>query len=392
MNENELTPAEHADVRARLIAGAGRIAPVGRHRNAWIAGSVAVALVAVIAGGVGVGATLSAPPVMSTPSPTATQTVPTPTPTPTPSPTDTQSPPPPAATVASSAFGGDCDAALSVAEASTAMGVDMYSFEPTWVDPAERVAGGLRCVWYQPDMYSWPALTLFVYPVSEMPEPHRSAASECLASASWCELTAIVGDAWVRLSVKGAVDLDAARAAFALVTSRVAQTAPPVPDTGGGTARWMAIDCAQLGANVDVAGALGWAGADPLTYEQVEPVGDAPAVPPLSWWTLPTVTGAEEECNFRSPNGEAVGIAFVAGADGYLGSVVASASARPVDVAGAVTAVVVDDNDPLEGHQAPLLASDGTNVLSVSLNVLDEDEGGVRRAALAAAVLEWLRR
>ncbi|WP_278101220.1 hypothetical protein AB0870_05065 [Microbacterium proteolyticum] len=87
MND-ELTPDERAAMRARIVGGARDIAPVGAHRNAWIAGSVAAVLVAAIAGGVVAASTLSAPQIANTPSPSATATVapvdPTPTPTPTP--------------------------------------------------------------------------------------------------------------------------------------------------------------------------------------------------------------------------------------------------------------------------------------------------------------------
>ena len=68
MND-ELTPSERAALRARIVGGAHDITPVGAHRNAWIAGSVAAALVVAIAGGVAVTSTLSAPEIATTPSP-----------------------------------------------------------------------------------------------------------------------------------------------------------------------------------------------------------------------------------------------------------------------------------------------------------------------------------
>jgi hypothetical protein len=117
---DELSSGEHAELRARLLTGAQRIRPVGKHRTAWVSGTVAVALVAAIAGGVGVSTTLSAPPVTGvvTPEPTPTRSIaPSPTNTPTPSATPVETPPEAEAAVApSSPFTFDCrDVAADVA-------------------------------------------------------------------------------------------------------------------------------------------------------------------------------------------------------------------------------------------------------------------------------------
>jgi hypothetical protein len=88
MND-ELTPSERAALRARIVGGAHGIKPVGAHRNAAIAGSIAAVLVVAIAGGVAATSTLSAPPVATTPAPSATVSA---EPTPTPSTTPSQSP------------------------------------------------------------------------------------------------------------------------------------------------------------------------------------------------------------------------------------------------------------------------------------------------------------
>ncbi|MDI9892247.1 hypothetical protein [Microbacterium sp. IEGM 1404] len=68
MND-ELTPDERAAMRVPIVGGARDIAPVGAHRNAWIAGSIAAVLVVAIAGGVVTTSTLSAPPIANTPTP-----------------------------------------------------------------------------------------------------------------------------------------------------------------------------------------------------------------------------------------------------------------------------------------------------------------------------------
>lgn len=83
MND-ELTPDERAAMRSRIVGGARGIKPVGAHRGAVIAGSIAAVLVVAIAGGAVATSTVSAPQIADTPTPTATvQPVPEPSPTPT---------------------------------------------------------------------------------------------------------------------------------------------------------------------------------------------------------------------------------------------------------------------------------------------------------------------
>ncbi|WP_022879677.1 hypothetical protein [Microbacterium sp. B19] len=108
MND-ELTPSERAAMRSRILGGARDIKPVGAHRNAWIAGSVAAVLVAAIAGGVVATSTLSAPQIANTPSPTATTEPVVPTPTPTPTPSAMPTPPPHVVTQPASRFSFGCD-------------------------------------------------------------------------------------------------------------------------------------------------------------------------------------------------------------------------------------------------------------------------------------------
>ncbi|WP_156459244.1 hypothetical protein [Microbacterium sp. Leaf151] len=90
MND-ELTPSERSALRAQILGGARGIKPVGAHRNAVIAGSIAAVLVVAIAGGVAATSTLSAPEIAATPTPTETATSP-PAPTSAPSPTPTATP------------------------------------------------------------------------------------------------------------------------------------------------------------------------------------------------------------------------------------------------------------------------------------------------------------
>jgi hypothetical protein len=115
MND-ELTPSERAALRARIVGAAHDIKPVGAHRSAWVAGSLAAVLVVAIAGGVAATSTLSAPEIANTPTPSATQTIaPSPTPSLAPSPSATPTPTSTARVVTqpTSRFSFGCDAIAS---------------------------------------------------------------------------------------------------------------------------------------------------------------------------------------------------------------------------------------------------------------------------------------
>ncbi|WP_295789314.1 hypothetical protein [uncultured Microbacterium sp.] len=155
MND-ELTPSERADLRARIVGGAHDIKPVGAHRSAWVAGSLAAVLVVAIAGGVAVTSTLSAPPVATTPSPVATTTVsPQPVSNPTLSPTPMTSSTPSSIPVAPTvAFGGECSSVLSTDEARAFIPDVELSTSGDEIDstpPSSRkvfaLLGGLSCWW-----------------------------------------------------------------------------------------------------------------------------------------------------------------------------------------------------------------------------------------------------
>ncbi|WP_194398950.1 MULTISPECIES: hypothetical protein [Microbacterium] len=106
MND-ELTPRERTEMRDLVLAGSQRIRPAGRHRTQFVAGALALALVAGITGGAIATAALlgseaqPAPAVTPTPpapTPTESATPPptTPSPTPDPTPTTPSEPTPPA--------------------------------------------------------------------------------------------------------------------------------------------------------------------------------------------------------------------------------------------------------------------------------------------------------
>ncbi len=112
MNDDQLSAAEHDAMRSRLMAGTKRIKPAGAHRRAIITSTVAVVLVAGLAG-TAIGAAnvlrmgeatepISTP--TSTPTPTATRSA-----TPSLTPTATAAPPERVVTAPSSRFAFDCD-------------------------------------------------------------------------------------------------------------------------------------------------------------------------------------------------------------------------------------------------------------------------------------------
>lgn len=94
LNDDQLSSAEHDDVRARLLAGAKRIKPAGAHRRAIVTTTVAVAVVAVLS----VGAIGAANFLRMEPAPVATSS-PVPSPSATPTSTPIATPTPSATTV-----------------------------------------------------------------------------------------------------------------------------------------------------------------------------------------------------------------------------------------------------------------------------------------------------
>jgi hypothetical protein len=241
MND-DLTPGERAAMRARIVGGASGIKPVGAHRNAAIAGSIAAVLVVAIAGGVAATSTLSAPPVTSTVSPTATL-LPMPTPdasSPTPSPTPTPAETP--AAVARTAFDGDCDQVLDAQTVSTIVGAEMVpAVRGTVYDPA--VLGGITCAWgATSDSYRGVAVTVF--PAEVVPDSVMTTfgvPSDCAFSGLSCETAGRFGDAVV--SVRGSTD-DEIAALLAAVGERAAERAG-TPRALAGDA-WQVPDCASV--------------------------------------------------------------------------------------------------------------------------------------------------
>jgi hypothetical protein len=230
---DELTPGEHADLRARLVSGAARIKPVGKHRGAWVSGAVAVALVAAIAGGVGIGATWSAPPpvtgpVTPSPTPTLSPTLADPSPTPTPTP------------VRDPALVGDCGSMLTTAEVSSSAGTAMESRPSTgsgfsFVDAAPTV-GGLSCAWSSEEPYAF--LSLSFYPLAVVPAELQGVVDvvpPCVGGGD-CVYASVFGDVWVVASgtsaeqITAAVNVAGPRAAASFGTAERRSPGWSIPD------------------------------------------------------------------------------------------------------------------------------------------------------------------
>ncbi|WP_136587876.1 hypothetical protein [Microbacterium hydrothermale] len=236
MND-ELTPEERAALRARIMGGARDIMPVGGHRAAWIAGSIAAVLVVGIAGGVAVTSTLGAPQVATSPSPTAAviepepTTTPTPTPTPTPSATSTAPTP--------DAFGGDCANVLSDEEASAIVGVEMVLANGLAPDDP-GVLGGISCQW-RASGEGYEAVGVSVFPSDVVPETLRGSLgvpSNCSLDALGCRSDARFGDAVV--SAWGSTD-----AQVAALLAEVGPRAEERPGVGSAVppGAWAVPDC-----------------------------------------------------------------------------------------------------------------------------------------------------
>ncbi|AZS36380.1 hypothetical protein CVS47_00981 [Microbacterium lemovicicum] len=214
MNDDQLTPAEHAAVRQRLLAGARRIEPVGRHRNAWIAGSVAVVLILALAGGaVGIGGLLGtaqpqpATTATASPSPSPTPTVtPTPSISPTPSLTPTEPPPP----VPAVAFDGDCSRVLTDEEASEAAGEPVSLFGRSTdsslypeTTASTNLLGGIQCAWRGEEIGIGSFVSVTVLDARAVPADvtDKYSASVCTGLSAVCETVRVVGDAWIGATV-----------------------------------------------------------------------------------------------------------------------------------------------------------------------------------------------
>ncbi|MCJ1708173.1 hypothetical protein [Microbacterium sp. VKM Ac-2923] len=370
MND-ELTPAERAALRARIVGGAHDIKPVGAHRGAWIAGSVATALVVAIAGGVAVTSTLSAPPVATTPSPSATATAePTPTLAPTRTPTSSPTSTPTAPAVA---FGGDCSAVLNDAAASALVGADVRLAPglPVW---DSDVLGGISCQWRAEAPEDWRALNITVLPWSVVPEQVRARVDGVPACEGGgpCDYSQRFGNTWV---VADADDSAVAVRAVAEVGSRPAASA--VRERPLRADAWRLEDCREQ---------IGDAVGTTLGRDDLGPLG-TDSVPQGQVWDVLEARGAAAWCSFAPTSYDeslppflriSIGAGEVsdAGEIERLGGV-------PVTVTGARTAWWLAHAD---GTGGSVRADASGGVLEVDVTNLSEERAREVAAAIIAAL------
>lgn len=370
MND-ELTPEEHAALRARIVGGAHDITPVGAHRNAWIAGFVAAALVVAIAGGVAVTSTLSAPEIATTPSPSASvEPAPTPTPSPSPSPSPTPTSTPAAPSVA---FGGDCAAVLSEEEATELSGTPMRAmpFLAVW---DARWLGGVDCGWRAVDAEQWQALNVTVLPWAIVPDEVRARSGivpGCEGGAI-CDYSRRFGDAWVAVA---ASDASSAVEVADAVGARAALS--PGVSTPLAASAWRLTDCEEQ---------LRPAVATGLGRDDLTPIG-TDSVPHGQVWDVLTASGHAAWCSFTvGANAEidapSLRVSLAAGARVQADEVVAFGGV-PVTVSGADAAWWIPAQ---RGIGARVLAGAPGGIVEVEVGNLTQEGAATVTAGIIGAL------
>jgi len=372
LNDGGLSPREHAEMRDTVLAGTQRIRPAGTHRAQLIAGAVALVLIGGITGGAVTTAALldsadqTAPVSTSSPSPTPRQTS-TPSPTPSASPT-----PDPGAVIA---FGGDCGAVLSDAEAATATGKAMSPLAAAWSPGADEKLGGLSCGWTTSDEYMGAEVRVSAYPaeIAQAASAVSPDACQTQGSSVDCSLSGMSGDLWLSVAVTRtafdgtAIDIDAVRAATEEVLSLAVTRADgfPAPRPAARTDDWWTIDsCSAIGAELEAAGAVppGSVVSDALDELDDSAVGVVPVRLGVSRWC------AFDQGRFF--------LLWPGGADTFP-TVAALDASEPLEIPGAAGAVLAPSLDAYEGHHPLAVVTDGVNMLAVlvdgSENVQDTD-------------------
>jgi hypothetical protein len=373
LNDDELTPREHDDMRSRLLAGARTIQPVGSHRTAWISSTVAVALVAALAGGVfGVSTLLKAdepdPVSTSSPSPTSSPSV-TPTTVPTAEPTA-----PGVASRGVMPFGGECVNVLTDAEATAAAGQAMHRSDFAWQTGELASSGGIDCLWLSTDDYLGALVDIYAYPDELVPADVRAVAKTgCEPSKDGeriiCDVSGVRDGVWLLVRTTGkadAVSPAGTQAAFDAAAERIDDFAAPeiaVPTESW----WTALDCDELAAQLDPS-TYGFDDIRVIDYSAESP----PTTPHPNQISSPAHAASSCDLSFTSGSGSenqsgtGVWVATVSGGAVTFDTAEAAEGGRPVEVDGALSARFVPGLDRYEGSWHILAVSDGVNVLMLS--------------------------
>jgi hypothetical protein len=389
LNDDRLTPAEHDDLRDRLLTGARRIRPAGAHRRALVTASVAVVLVAGLTAGAVTATNLwgahdeAAP----APSPTASAT-PTPTPTPTPTLTPASTPAPTFAD-AIVPFGGSCENALSLAEVEAAAGKPMMYSRLRWQDGATTLRGGISCLWQSSGEYLARLVQLAVYPVSVTTLEGTDGGPDCVSQERTdaesakevvydCDRIGTSSGAAIHLSASVS-DPMAFEAMWSDVASRVGDFPAPSPAEQQPD-WWSPPECSAIVAALDP-GRLGYDTVAIRDYGVTPDSGPRLRTDPAR---SPRNCTIVFEAADRSLD---VWITAVPGGGpiGY-GSASVAEGARSVSIPGARAAVVVPSNEPIEGHYQDIVITDGINVLLVT-PIADDATVGLPVAAELFALM-----
>lgn len=375
LNEDELTPLERGALRERLLSGARTIKPVGHHRAAWISGTVAVAMVAVLAGGVfGVSTLLGAdqPAPVSTDAPTPSAS---PSPTPTATPTTEPIGPGAAASLGVMPFGGDCSNVLTDNEAADAAGQDMSRSDYPWQTGGLAVSGGIDCLWLSTGEYLGALVNVYAYPDGIVPADVRAVTrTGCEPTEDGermiCDASGVRDGVWLLVRTTGyaqAVSAEGTRAAFAAAAARLADFR--APETADPTELWWgALNCDDLAGDLDPR----TYGFERVTVLDYSPEAPQQTTPHPNQIASPDSRASSCDLHLTSgtgpeyADGAGVGVATVPGGAVSFATVEAAEYSEPVEVTGAVSARWVPGLDRYEGSANILAVSDGVNVLMLS--------------------------
>lgn len=386
VNETGLSPSEHAEVRDRLLTGARRIRPVGKHRSQLIAGAVALVLVAAVTSGALVFANLRGsiePQPFDTPTPTAT-------PTPSSKPTPSRGPTPAAGVVP---FGGQCENVLTDADVDALRGIGMGLADFRWETGENAVLGGIDCLWLSEESYNAASIRVYAYPETVVPASVRDAVgSGCEQGGSsklTCSHVGAVGGTWLAVIASAPADQISAEGVDVLfegAADRLAEhpAAAAEPRTAGW---WTSPECDRLVTEIDPT-AYGFEHVELQEPQQATPADDPGQVPAL--------VGALTRCTILMTSGsgdtrreQEVRVTVVPGAARFQTAADAG-EAKSVSVEGAATAVWVAGNSRYDATPDVLVVTDDVNVLILSPAIWEPAVEPAEAPRLAGALLGGL--
>ena len=391
MNDDGLTPREHSEMRDILLAGTQRIRPAGTRGNRIVAGALALVLIGAVSGAaIATAAIFGTQTTATTPTPSPLETV-TPTPVATPAPIPTSSAPPEVPAGAVLPFGGECEDALTDAEATNAAGMPMALSDYWWRTGADEVLGGIDCIWLSTESYAAATVNVFAFPVEVVPsEVSEAVVPGCVdlgyeTPTVQCSVAGVVDETWLLVRATGdpnGTTEAGTQAAFDRASANLAAFSAPSPAVR--TAAWWApLDCNAMVGQIDPA-SYGFERVALL--DQQGSTSDGGAAPESiadtarSWCDLHFTAGSGDDTS-----GEVVRVSIVPGGAIAFPAAATTESATAFTVTGAQDAVIVPGFDRYEGAGSVIVATDGTNVLIVTPDFIREttDAGPIADAVFA---------